>query len=104
MIRTKPCRSSLITSVVWGRRKRCRGRLPDIMSGVPQFAIVQKGDTRPPVEALKRAFASFTNLTETDAVRLSGGAPGFLLRQLRRDAAQALQRDLNAAGIATVLV
>ena len=74
------------------------------MSGLAHFAISLKAAGHPPVEALKRAFASFTNLTETDAVRLAGGAPGFLLRQLRRDAAQALQRDLHAEGIDTVLV
>ena len=74
------------------------------MSGLAHFAISLKDAANPPVEALKRAFASFTNLTEGDAVRLAGGAHGFLLRQLRRDSAQALQRDLHDAGIATVLV
>ena len=74
------------------------------MSGLAHFAIALKQPAHPPVEALKRAFASFTNLTESDAVRLAGGAPGFLLRHLRRDAAQAIQRDLQAEGMATVLV
>ena len=74
------------------------------MSGLAHFALALKEPVNPPVEALKRAFASFTNLTESDAVRLAGGAPAFLLRHLRRDAAQALQRDLHDAGIATMLV
>ena len=74
------------------------------MAGLAHFAIALKESAHPPVEALKRVFAAFTNLTESDAVRLAGGAPGFLMRHLRRDAAQALQRDLNAEGIATVLV
>jgi len=55
-------------------------------------------------EQLKRAFQSFSNLTDADAVRLAVGAHGILFRHENRDAARAFQSALQAEDVATVVV
>jgi hypothetical protein len=52
---------------------------------------------------LKRAFKSFSNLTDADAVRLSVGAHGILMKHLGQDAARALQTALQAEGVGVVV-
>ena len=49
------------------------------MSGPRQFAVLQKDSTSPTAEQLKRAFRSFSNLTDADAVRLAVGAHGIVV-------------------------
>jgi len=63
-----------------------------------QFTVLQKGAVSPTADQLKRAFKSFSNLTDADAVRLSVGARGILMKHLSQDAARALQSALQAEG------
>jgi len=74
------------------------------MSGPVQFAVLLKEHTAPSAEAFKRAFSSFSNLTDADAVRLAVSARGILQRRLNRDAARAFHRALEAEGVAAVIV
>lgn len=74
------------------------------MSNPRQFAVVQKDLSSPTAEQLKRAFRSFSTLTDADAVRLAVGSHGILMRHENRDAARAFQLALQAEGIATALV
>lgn len=74
------------------------------MSGPAHFAVLQREAGSLDADALKRAFASFTNLTDADAVRLAIGARGILLRHLRRDEANAFQRALTDEGVGAVIV
>lgn len=69
-----------------------------------QFAVLQKESTGPTADQLKRAFKSFSNLTEADAVRLASQNRGILLRQLPRGAALALQKAFQAEGVSVVVV
>ena len=68
------------------------------------FAVLQNTEANPSAEQLKRAFRSFYNLTDADAVRLAVGGHGILLRQANRDAARAFQADLQAEGVAATVV
>jgi len=74
------------------------------MSNPRQFAVLQTDLSSPTAEQLKRAFRSFSNLTDADAVRLAVGAHGILFRHENRDAARAFQGALQAEGIPTALV
>jgi hypothetical protein len=74
------------------------------MSNPRQFAVLQKDLSSPTAEQLKRAFRSFSNLTDADAVRLAVGAHGILVRHENHDAARAIQMALQAEGIAAALV
>jgi len=74
------------------------------MSGPRQFAVLQKDSTSPTAEQLKRAFRSFSNLTDADAVRLAAGAHGILMRHTDGDASRAFQQALQAEGIGAVVV
>jgi len=74
------------------------------MTSQRQFAVLQKDPTRPTAEQLKRAFRSFSNLTDADAVRLAVGAHGILLRHTDGDASRAFQQALQAEGIGAVVV
>jgi hypothetical protein len=53
---------------------------------------------------LKRAFRSFSTLTDADAVRLAVGAHGILMRHENHDAARAFQAALQAEGVAAAVV
>jgi len=74
------------------------------MTGQRQFAVLQKDFTSPTAEQLKRAFRSFSNLTDVDAVRLAAGAHGILMRHTDGDASRAFQQALQAEGIGAVVV
>ena len=74
------------------------------MTGQRQFAVLQRDATGPTAEQLKRAFRSFSNLTDADAVRLATGAHGILMRHTDGDASRAFQHALQAEGIGAVLV
>ncbi len=74
------------------------------MTSQRQFAVLQKDSTSPTAEQLKRAFRSFSNLTDADAVRLAAGAHGILLRHTDGDASRAFQQALQAEGIGAVVV
>jgi len=74
------------------------------MTGQRQFAVLQKDFTSPTAEQLKRAFRSFSNLTDADAVRLAAGAHGILMRHTDGDASRAFQHALQAEGIGAVVV
>jgi hypothetical protein len=74
------------------------------MGNPNQFAVLQKEPASPGADPLKRAFKSFSNLTDADAVRLALGAHGILMRHLGQDAARALQLALQAEGVSAVVV
>ena len=68
------------------------------------YAVLQKEATRPTAEQIRRAFRSFSHLTDADAVRLAANAQGILQRQLSADAARAFHRALQAEGVAATIV
>jgi hypothetical protein len=68
------------------------------------YAVLQKEVTRPTAEQIRRAFRSFSHLTDADAVRLAANAQGILQRQLSADAARAFHRALLAEGVAAAIV
>jgi hypothetical protein len=74
------------------------------MASPRQFAVLQKDSTSPTAEQLKRAFRSFNNLTDADAVRLAARAHGILMRHEHHDVARAFQHALQAEGIGAVVV
>lgn len=74
------------------------------MGNLIQFAVLQKELAGPTADQLKRAFKSFRNLTDADAVRLAAGARGILAKHLGPDAARALQSALQAEGVGVVIV
>jgi hypothetical protein len=69
-----------------------------------QYAILQKDGVTAGAEQIRRAFRSFANLTDADAVRLAANAQGILLRHLNSDEARAFHRALQAEGVASALV
>jgi len=74
------------------------------MAATPQYAVLQKEGGSPSAEQIRRAFRSFSNLTDADAVRLAANAQGILLRHLSSDEARAFHRALQAEGVASALV
>jgi hypothetical protein len=74
------------------------------MAATPQYAVLQKDGSRPGAEQIRRAFRSFSTLTDADAVRLAANAQGILLRHLSSDEARAFHRALEAEGVAAALV
>jgi len=74
------------------------------MGGITQYAVLQKDGLSPNADQIRRAFRSFNNLTDADAVRLAASAQGILLRHLQADAARAFQVALNAEGVSAALV
>jgi hypothetical protein len=74
------------------------------MSVSGSFAVLQKERDRPAAEPIRRAFRSFSHLTDADAVRLAANAQGILMRHLSADQARALQRSLLAEGVEATLV
>jgi hypothetical protein len=69
-----------------------------------QYAILQKDGAPPGAEQIRRAFRSFANLTDADAVRLAANAQGILLRHLNSDEARAFHQALQAEGVASAMV
>jgi len=74
------------------------------MTGTPQYAVLQKEGGTPSADQIRRAFRSFSNLTDADAVRLAANAQGILLRNLSSDEARAFHRALQAEGVGSALV
>jgi len=68
------------------------------------FTLLQKEPIGPTTDQLKRAFKTFINLTDADAVRLAVGAHGILMKHLGQDTARALQLALQAEGVGVAMV
>ncbi len=68
------------------------------------YAVLQRDAARPTAEQIRRAFRSFSHLTDADAVRLAANAQGILQRQLSADAARAFLRALQVEGVAAAIV
>ena len=68
------------------------------------YAVLQKEAAQPTAEQIRRAFRSFSHLTDADAVRLAANAQGVLQRQLSADAARAFLRALQAEGVPAAIV
>lgn len=69
-----------------------------------QYAVLLRDGGTPQAEQIRRAFRSFSHLTDADAVRLAANAQGILLRHLSADEARAFHRALQAEGVAAALV
>ena len=74
------------------------------MSATSQYAVLLRNETRPAADQIRRAFSSFSHLTDVDAVRLAANAEGILMRQLSSDEARSFHRALNAEGVDAVFV
>lgn len=74
------------------------------MAAIPQYAVLQRDHGQPAAEQIRRAFRTFSTLTDADAVRLAANAQGILLRRLGADEARAFHRALVAEGVAAALV
>lgn len=74
------------------------------MAATQQYAVLQREVGQPAAEQMRRAFRSFSNLTDADAVRLAANAQGILLRHLSADQARAFHRALLTEGVAAALV
>jgi hypothetical protein len=68
------------------------------------FALLQRDQAGLTADQVKRAFKTFNNLTDADAVRLAVGARGILMRHLGQDTARALQLALQAEGVGVMVV
>jgi hypothetical protein len=68
------------------------------------YALLQRELTPPNADQVKRAFQSFSHLTDADAVRLAVNAQGILGKHLTQDAARALQESFQKQGIDSVIV
>jgi hypothetical protein len=69
------------------------------MATFNQYAILLKDAGSPSADAVRRAFRTFSHLTDADAIRLAANAQGILLRHLSADEAKALQRALQLEGV-----
>ena len=74
------------------------------MTAPAPYAVLQKDAARPSADQIRRAFRSFSHLTDADAVRLAANAQGILQRRLSADAARAFHRALLAEGVAAEIV
>jgi hypothetical protein len=74
------------------------------MRNTIQYAVLQKDAAGPAPDQLKRAFRTFSNLTDADAMRLAVGARGILMRHLKPEAARAVQTAFQAEGIDVAIV
>jgi hypothetical protein len=74
------------------------------MTAIRQYAVLQREVGQPIADQMRRAFRSFSNLTDADAVRLAANAQGILLRHLGADEARAFHRALLAEGVAAAMV
>ena len=74
------------------------------MTATRQYAVLQKDISRPVADQMRRAFRSFNNLTDADAIRLAANAQGILLRHLSADEARAFHRALVAEGVDAAMV
>lgn len=74
------------------------------MSVTRHYAVLLRNETRPAADQIRRAFSSFSHLTDADAVRLAANAEGILMQKLTSDEARAFHRALNAEGVDAVFV
>ena len=74
------------------------------MSVTSHYAVLLRNETRPAADQIRRAFSSFSHLTDADAVRLAANAEGVLMRHLSSDEARAFHRTLNAEGVDAAVV
>lgn len=68
------------------------------------FAVLLRSDTRPSADQIRRAFRSFSHLTDADAIRLAANAEGVLLRHLSSDEGRAFHRALKSEGVDAALI
>jgi hypothetical protein len=68
------------------------------------YAVLLRNEARPTADQIRRAFSSFSHLTEADAIRLAANAEGVLMRHLSSDEARAFHRALNAEGVDATFV
>ena len=74
------------------------------MAALSQYAVLLRDAGSPSAEAVRRAFRTFSHLTDADAIRLAANAQGILLRHVSADEARALQRALLVEGVNAALV
>ncbi len=74
------------------------------MTAPAPYAVLQKDAARPSADQIRRAFRSFSHLTDADAIRLAANAQGILQRRLSADTARAFHRALLAEGVAAEIV
>lgn len=74
------------------------------MSATSHYAVLLRNETRPAADQIRRAFSSFSHLTDVDAIRLAANAEGILMRQLSSDEARSFHRALNAEGVDAAIV
>lgn len=74
------------------------------MAAFSQYAVLLRDAGSPNAEAVRRAFGTFSHLTDADAIRLAANAQGILMRHLSVDEAKALQHALHAEGVNAALV
>jgi hypothetical protein len=74
------------------------------MAHTVQFAVLSREQPGPTPDQLKRAFRSFSNLTDADAVRLALGAHGVLMKHLGQESARALQIAFQDQGVRVAIV
>lgn len=74
------------------------------MAALSQYAVLLRDAAPPSAEAVRRAFGTFSHLTDADAIRLAANAQGILQRHLSVDEAKALQRALQVEGVSAALV
>lgn len=74
------------------------------MAAFSQYAVLLRDAGSPSAEAVRRAFSTFSHLTDADAIRLAANAQGILQRHLSVDEAKALQRALQVEGVHAALV
>ena len=68
------------------------------------FALLQKHTAGPSLDQLKRVFKQFSHLTDADAVRLSVGAHGILMKNLEQQPARALQIAFQKEGTPVLMI
>lgn len=74
------------------------------MSATSHYAVLLRSETRPSADQIRRAFSSFSHLTDVDAIRLAANAEGILMRQLSSDEARSFHRALSAEGVDATFV
>lgn len=74
------------------------------MAVLTQYAVLLRNAGHPNAEPIRRAFRTFSHLTDMDAIRLAANAQGILMRHLSVDEAKALQRALMVEGVSAALV
>jgi len=74
------------------------------MAATSSYAVLLRDTATLSAEPIRRAFGTFSHLTDADAIRLAANAQGILMRHLRVDEAKALQQALVKEGVNAALV